>query len=83
MRIKQVLTGLLAAPLAIALAMPATTLADDDTITVYSARQEHLIKPLFDRFTEETGIRVRYVTDSAGPLLARLQQEGAAPPPTC
>ncbi|MCK8516579.1 Fe(3+) ABC transporter substrate-binding protein [Methylonatrum kenyense] len=48
-----------------------------DEIIVYSARQEHLIKPLFDRFTEETGMRVRYVTDDAGPLLQRLRAEGA------
>ena len=45
-------------------------------LLVYSARKEHLIKPLFDRFTEQTGITVRYVTDKAGPLLTRLQAEG-------
>lgn len=45
-------------------------------VVVYSSRLEHLIKPLFDRFTEETGIPVSYVTDAAGPLLARLQAEG-------
>ena len=45
-------------------------------LVVYTARKEHLIKPLFDRFTEETGIQVSYVTDSAGPLLTRLQAEG-------
>ena len=53
---------------------------DDKTITVYSARNEHLIKPLFDLYTEQTGVTVRYVTDSAGPLLARLQAEGEATP---
>ena len=47
-----------------------------DEVVVYSSRQEHLIRPLFERFTEETGIRVRYVTDNAGPLMARLQSEG-------
>ncbi|RLK48173.1 iron(III) transport system substrate-binding protein [Alkalispirillum mobile] len=84
MKLKRLLTGLLAAPLALplaaTLAVPGTAQASDDTVTVYSARQEHLIKPLFDRFTEETGINVRYVTDSAGPLLARLQQEGRRTP---
>lgn len=50
---------------------------DSDEIVVYSARQEHLIKPLFDRFTEQTGIRVRYITDDAGPLLQRLRAEGS------
>ena len=49
-------------------------------LLVYSARNEHLIKPLFDRFTEQTGIPIRYVTDSAGPLLTRLQAEGENTP---
>ncbi len=47
-----------------------------DEVVVYSSRQEHLIRPLFERFTEETGIRVRYTTDNAGALMARLQSEG-------
>ncbi|MDZ7751125.1 MAG: Fe(3+) ABC transporter substrate-binding protein [Gammaproteobacteria bacterium] len=51
-----------------------------EEVVVYSARKEHLIKPLFDAFTAETGINVRYVTDKAGPLLARLQAEGANTP---
>ncbi len=45
-------------------------------VIVYSSRQEHLIKPLFDRFTEETGIEVQYQTGEDGPLIARLQAEG-------
>jgi iron(III) transport system substrate-binding protein len=45
-------------------------------VVVYSARKEHLIKPLFDRYTEITDVPVSYVTDSAGPLLARLLAEG-------
>jgi iron(III) transport system substrate-binding protein len=49
-------------------------------LVVYSARKEHLIKPLFDRFTEQTGIAVSYITDSSGPLLARLQAEGKSTP---
>lgn len=49
-------------------------------LLVYSARKEHLIKPLFDRFTEQTGIVVNYITDGAGPLLARLQAEGERSP---
>ena len=48
----------------------------DDGLVVYTARKEHLIKPLFDRFTAQTGIQIRYVTDAAGPLLARLKAEG-------
>lgn len=47
-----------------------------EPVTVYSARNEQLIKPLFERFTAETGIPVRYITDKEGPLLARLKAEG-------
>ena len=46
-------------------------------VVVYSSRQEQLIKPLFDRFTEETGIEVQFQTGEEGPLIARLQAEGA------
>lgn len=52
----------------------------DDQVTVYSARKEHLIKPLFDAYTSETGVEIRYITDKAGPLLARLQAEGEQTP---
>ena len=51
-----------------------------DGLVVYSARIEELIKPIFDRYTRETGVPVRYVTDKEGPLLQRLQAEGAATP---
>ncbi|MET0048514.1 MAG: Fe(3+) ABC transporter substrate-binding protein [Sedimenticola sp.] len=60
-------------------ALPAAQ-ASSEEITVYSARKEHLIKPLFDRYTQQTGVKVRYITDKAGPLLARLQAEGANTP---
>ena len=51
-----------------------------DEVVVYSARKEHLIKPLFDAYTKMTGTEIRYVTDKAGPLLARLKAEGAGTP---
>jgi len=65
--------------LAAALALPLAPSAMAD-ITVYSARKEHLIKPLFEAYTAETGVAIRYVTDKAGPLLARLKAEGANTP---
>ncbi len=45
-------------------------------IVVYSARKEHLIKPLFEAYTKETGEKIIYVTDKAGPLMQRLKAEG-------
>ncbi|MFX4227768.1 MAG: extracellular solute-binding protein [Porticoccaceae bacterium] len=54
----------------------AISAADEgNVVTVYSARAEHLIEPLFDKFTAETGIQVRYITDTEAALIARLQTE--------
>lgn len=50
---------------------------NSDEIVVYSARNEQLIKPVFDRYTAETGVPIRFVTDDAGPLIERLAAEGA------
>jgi len=69
---------LLCALVAGAMLAPMTVLADE--VVVYSARKEHLIKPLFDRYTDETGVSIRYITDKAGPLLQRLQAEGKRTP---
>jgi iron(III) transport system substrate-binding protein len=49
-------------------------------VVVYSARIEQLIKPLFDAFTQETGIKVKFITDKEGPLMERLKAEGANTP---
>ena len=50
--------------------------ASDDSLTVYSARKEHLIKPLFEAFTKDTGIKVEYLTGKGGALIERLKLEG-------
>lgn len=54
--------------------------ASNTEVVVYSARKEHLIKPLFDAYTEKTGVKIRYITDKAAPLLARLKAEGGRTP---
>jgi len=59
--------------------LPLASLAADEVV-VYSARKEHLIKPLFEAFEKETGIEVKYITDKAGPLLQRLKAEGKRSP---
>lgn len=53
---------------------------DEQTITIYSSRNEQLIKPLLDRYTEQTGVKVDLVTDQTGPLMARLKAEGQNTP---
>lgn len=57
-----------------------TETAEKPVVTVYSERKEFLIKPMFDKFTAETGIGVRYITDGAGPLIARLVNEAEYTP---
>jgi iron(III) transport system substrate-binding protein len=47
-----------------------------EEVTVYSARKEHLVKPLFDAYTKETGVEVKFITDKAGPLVQRIKAEG-------
>ena len=49
-------------------------------LVVYSSRKEHLVKPLFDLYSEKTGTSIRYITDKAGPLIARLETEGENTP---
>ena len=58
--------------------LSAQALADE--IVVYSSRKAHLIEPLFEAFTKETGTPVKFVTDKAGPLIARLEAEGKKTP---
>jgi iron(III) transport system substrate-binding protein len=44
-------------------------------VTIYSARKEHLLKPIFDLYTKKTGVKINYLTDEAGPLLQRIKAE--------
>jgi len=55
------------------------SLAYANEVNVYSSRQPFLIKPLFDAFTRETGIKVRTVFAKKG-LVERLQTEGKNSP---
>ena len=51
-----------------------------DELVVYSARNEQLIKPLFDAYTKETGTPIKFLTGSESALLEKLKTEGAATP---
>jgi iron(III) transport system substrate-binding protein len=64
---------------AFALAL-ATLPALAEEVVVYSARNEQLIKPLFDAYTRDTGVQVKFITDKEGPLMARLKAEGRNTP---
>ena len=62
------------------IAFPAYVKAGEESVVVYSARKEHLIKPLFDQYTEKTGVKIQFITGKAGALLERLKAEGANTP---
>ncbi|MCF6219421.1 MAG: Fe(3+) ABC transporter substrate-binding protein [Gammaproteobacteria bacterium] len=51
-----------------------------EEVNVYSARKEALIKPLLERFTQQTGIKVNLLTGKAKTLLKRLQSDGRNTP---
>ena len=45
-------------------------------VNIYSARKEALIKPIVDKFTAKTGIKVNLITGKADALLQRIISEG-------
>jgi iron(III) transport system substrate-binding protein len=51
-----------------------------EEVVVYSARIEQMIRPLFDAYTRETGVSVKFITDKEGPLMERLKAEGTNTP---
>lgn len=51
----------------------------DEEVNVYSYRQPFLVKPLFDEFTKETGIKVNVVFAKKG-MAERLKREGEYSP---
>lgn len=53
--------------------------AKSGEVNIYSYRQPELVRPLFERFTEETGIRVNVAFLKKG-LLERLKAEGDRSP---
>ena len=56
------------------------SVAKADELVVYTARKEHLVKPLFDAYTKKTGVQIKYSTDKAGVLLQRMKAEGKNSP---
>ena len=49
-------------------------------VNVYSARQEELIKPLLDKFSAQTGIKVNLITGKPDELISRMASEGRNSP---
>jgi iron(III) transport system substrate-binding protein len=54
--------------------------ADDKKITVYSGRSESLVKPLLEKFTEQTGIAVEARYAGTAAMATQLLEEGDRSP---
>jgi len=74
--------GVLAATLLLGAAFVLVGCQEDTepVVNVYSHRHYDTDEDLFQRFTEESGVRVRVVSASADELIARLEREGPASP---
>ncbi|MEM6406435.1 MAG: extracellular solute-binding protein [Pseudomonadota bacterium] len=77
--LKQLVQGCITLTLSSFIAIPAVVAAAEEVV-VYSARKAHLIQPLFDRYTQQTGVKISLLTDKAGPLVQRLLAEGKRTP---
>jgi iron(III) transport system substrate-binding protein len=53
---------------------------EDETLTVYSGREEELVAPLFDQFEEETGVELDVRYGETAELAATLIEEGENSP---
>lgn len=52
----------------------------EQVVNLYSARHYDSDKALYDRFTQETGIRINVIEGNADELIARMRSEGAQSP---
>jgi iron(III) transport system substrate-binding protein len=78
-KVSLVVLGAVVAALSLA-AAAATAPGQTTSLTVYSGREQALVKPIMDRFTKETGIQlnVRYASSTA--LATALVEEGRNSP---
>lgn len=62
--------------LILTIAFTGSVIASDKELVVYSARKEHLIKDLFEKYEREHNVKVKYITGKAAVLLQRIISEG-------
>jgi iron(III) transport system substrate-binding protein len=49
-------------------------------LVIYSARNEQLLRPILDRYEQETGAKATFLTDKEAALVERLAAEGESSP---
>ncbi len=62
--------------LAFLAAQPVLMAADPVTLTLYSSRKAHLIEPVLELYTKQTGVQFNLHTGKPGPMLERLAAAG-------
>jgi len=62
--------------LTFAAAATLTITASANPLVIYSERNEQLIKPLLDRYSEVSGVEYELLIDKSAPLIAKLKAEG-------
>ena len=78
--IRRVLGVALCGAIALASAGPVTAGEDGGTVVIYSGRTENLVKPILDRFSEETGIDVEVRYGNTSDLALLIEEEGDQAP---
>jgi iron(III) transport system substrate-binding protein len=61
---------------ALTLTLITSTVQAADEVVVYSSRIDELIKPVFDAYTAQTGVTIKFITDKEAPLMQRIKAEG-------
>lgn len=80
--IKKLLVASSAAALAVAglAACSSSSSSSENSLTLYSGRSESLVKPLYDKFTEQTGIALNVRYGDSAELSAQIAEEGSNTP---
>jgi iron(III) transport system substrate-binding protein len=76
MEVRQMFRYVVIVMLAISVFITSVHTAQGRELVVYSARKEHLIRPLFQAYKKETGVTVSYITGKAPALMQRIKAEG-------
>ncbi|MDG1468373.1 MAG: extracellular solute-binding protein [Glaciecola sp.] len=81
---RKIVFGLMASMLCMSIATTYAsanpTAANPESLNIYSARNEALIKPLLDQFASQHNVTINLVTGKADALLARAKSEGQFSP---